>query len=164
MPNFTPAHWWECDLYVVSKAHLATEYEIKLTVSDFNADAKKECEARGFVHEYLCGTAKIERKHDLLEAGSERGPSRFFYVMPTKVREKVVLPPWAGWVEVCRRADGYVWTVQREQGRRLHKSKIDVKIIERIHTTGYWRFWNSRTKLNTEVERHIKRLAHNMKL
>ena len=41
LPNFTPNGWFECDIWVLTKSGYGREYEIKLTVSDFKADAKK---------------------------------------------------------------------------------------------------------------------------
>jgi len=41
IPNYTPAHWFECDLIRVTKAGYLEEFEIKISVADFKADAKK---------------------------------------------------------------------------------------------------------------------------
>lgn len=45
MPNYTPAGWWECDVWGVTKAGYGVEWEVKLTVSDFRKDAEKKHDA-----------------------------------------------------------------------------------------------------------------------
>lgn len=47
MPNYTPKKWFECDVMAVTKAGYLEEYEIKLSASDFKADAKK-CAVDGY--------------------------------------------------------------------------------------------------------------------
>jgi hypothetical protein len=39
VPNYTPKDWWECDVFELTPAGYFREYEIKMTVADFRADA-----------------------------------------------------------------------------------------------------------------------------
>ena len=58
VPNYTPATWWENDLFQVTKAGYWVEFEIKRSISDYRADFKKSSS-------WVDG----QKKHDLLEAG-----------------------------------------------------------------------------------------------
>ncbi len=102
LPNYTSANWFECDVFEVTAAGYFVEYEVKLTLNDFKADAKKRR------HSYGQATAM---KHSLLAAADPHGPSRFFFVTPPGLvavehRESLdpaaVLPSWAGLIEIER--------------------------------------------------------------
>ena len=41
LPNYTPHAWWESDVFEITAAGYFVEYEVKISVSDFKADAKK---------------------------------------------------------------------------------------------------------------------------
>lgn len=72
---------FESDFIRVTKSGYSSEFEIKLSVSDFNADAKK-----GSVG---------NTKHDQLQAG--KLANSFYFVMPQEIADKVVIPGWAGY-------------------------------------------------------------------
>lgn len=137
-PNYTPAGWWECDLWAVSKAGYATEYEIKLSASDFKADAQKsrrDWKSRSTLS-----------KHDLLAKGDERGPSRFFYVVPANIEEEIapLVPSWAGLATVyhnSRRPD-YIH-VSIPHAPHLHKRKVTTREIRLCQRRMWYRYWHS---------------------
>jgi hypothetical protein len=124
LPNYTPDQWWECDVFEITKAGYFREYEVKVSRSDFFADAKKEVER--WPNGWAPGATKVvERKHDLLAAGSARGPSLFFYVTPAGLLQPHELPVWAGLIEVSQR-EGHSILIEREvtPAPRLHREKI----------------------------------------
>ncbi|KKK93421.1 hypothetical protein LCGC14_2693070, partial [marine sediment metagenome] len=82
MPNYTPWQWFECDLFRVTKSLYFYEYEIKLTVSDFKADARKICSTSFWDENGHWQRGPNRHKHDLLRERSEKGPKRFYYVVP----------------------------------------------------------------------------------
>jgi hypothetical protein len=121
VPNYTPPGWWECDLFEVTEKRAFREYEVKLSVADFRADAKKEREVGPYVFRQPRVT---ERKHDRLAAADPRGPSQFYYVTPRGLLDGEPLPPWAGWIEV--------WEYDPENYPGVLTEKVRVK-APRIH-------------------------------
>lgn len=147
VPRYTPAKWWECDLFELTPAGYFREYEVKLTRADFFADAKKG----GYDH-----SIKIPRddgwgfnpatvkKHDLLTAGSTRGPVQFWFVTPAGILNLLDIPPWAGWIEIVLRNPGsnYSYFVENElkAAPRLHKNKFDPRSVDHARRTMYYRY------------------------
>lgn len=148
-PNFTPARWFECDVFSVSKAGYWTEHEIKLTAGDFRADAEKsqrygrprrEDDPPGpfrTVHDELF-------KHNLLSAKDDRGPSAFYYVLPERIVGACELPEWAGLKIVRELSAGYLRITTEKTAPRLHKSKCAESVIEQAKIALYWRYWRAR--------------------
>jgi hypothetical protein len=106
LPCYTPRGWWECDVYERSAAGFVTEYEIKLNLTDFRADADKAKRQPWSYAKEASAPPQFEHKHELLQAGSTRGPRRFYYVVPEPLLEKVrpLLPIWAGLIVAAPRA------------------------------------------------------------
>ena len=143
-PNYTPRQWWECDLFEVTEAGYFNEYEIKLTRADFKADALKEN------REWLGGWGKeaqykVENKHRLLAAGDPRGPSKFWYVVPKDLIAESEVPAWAGLIYCSIWQPRGAFKVQTKIVRpapRLHRTKIDPKVVEHVNSIFYYRFAN----------------------
>jgi hypothetical protein len=153
-PNLTPLKWWECDMWALSKSGYWAEYEIKLTVGDFKADAAKECRQNGYYDRHGQGwiPRKERNKHALLAAKSEDGPNRFWYVLPDAVRDKVTVPEWAG-IRIATEHDGKVRTHIERLAPRLHGIKCDPRLIQKVKDAFYWRFWTHLQK----AQRHTQR-------
>ena len=84
-PNMVPNVYqynWESDLLQVSKAHYVTEYEIKISRSDFLADKKKT--RRWWMENY-----------------TEAGPKFFYYAAPVGLIKKEDIPKGLGLIEVA---------------------------------------------------------------
>lgn len=136
-PNYTPTKWFECDVFELTKAGFFREYEIKLTTSDFRADAKKAqrrwngeiTEGRKFLYDE-------RNKHEALKGRDARGPSKFWFVAPEGVIPANELPEWAGHILVTPRLN----LVETKPAPQLHRAKIDEKLRTDVHTTAYWRF------------------------
>ncbi len=138
-PNFTPKDWWECDLICITKAGYFREYEIKLTKSDFKADAKKAryLRARG-------RNQPVELKHDQLFLGNERGPRQFWYVCPSGLIEPRELPNFAGLVWV--KLEGWPNIQEIRKAPFLHSKKSAPDVSESIRRNGHLRYINLMTK------------------
>jgi len=146
-PNYTPGKWWECDLWTVTRSGYAVEYEIKMSIADFMADAEKGRnrfdKSVGVVH---------EDKHQLI--GIERGPSRFFFVVNADIESKVMerLPAWAGLI-VFQRDRYHVrqWTVR--DAPRLHQVRVSRREILLCQRRMWFRYWKVLRHLNDVLTR-----------
>lgn len=161
MPNYAVNGWWEADFYAVSKANLVTEYEIKLSVADFKRDAEKA----KHVMQRIPGTRfdvrtwPMERKHDLLAMRSERGPNRFYFVVPVDLVDALTFPEWAGVICASPYGEGRCSLSETKKAPLLHGQKVSQQRIDGMRTTGYWRFWNLREQWTKAVNREIKRIT-----
>lgn len=135
LPNYMPLGWQECDILVVTNAGYATEYEIKLSVSDFRADFNKAKHAR--------------MATPLNPALRERWmPTRFFFAVPEGLVPLADVPSYAGLMEfriVGRRLRPTtpVETIVRP-APRLRPEKVPDRMIQHMQRTAYYRFWNER--------------------
>lgn len=151
-PNYTPIGWWECDLWQVTKSGYATEYEIKLSLTDFKADAKKS--QRRYDRSDGKWQSYTEQKHRLLAERCKRGPSRFYYCVPhTLVGEvKPILPEWAGLVEFRPVED---WHLSRmfvvKDAPRLHRCKVNPKEIKLCKDRIVYRYWTALSDFHKAV-------------
>lgn len=151
-PNYTPNGWWECDLWAVTKAGYAVEYEIKLTAADFNADKHKRstklvdrdlCEDAGYRSEYPHrpdGKMWLPvNKHELALKGC--GPSKFFYVFPAELAHlEPRVPAWAG-VAIAG-GDRYSRGIRGlREAPRLHKNKVSKREIAVCQRRMWYRYW-----------------------
>ncbi len=157
VPRFTPPNWWECDVFELTKSGYFNEYEVKLTLADFRADAKKErSKYRGFGQPNA-----VENKHQLLAAGDPRGPARFSFVTPEGLIDRNDLPIWAGLIELVDRGAGFRPSIRWfpkvvVTPPKLHKTKADEKWRQHAVGSCYHRFHillraaNDGTKAPTE--------------
>jgi len=109
---------WECDVLSVTKSGYATEYELKISKSDFKADFKK-------------------RKHKMFSKGEGGMVSRFWFVVPKDMVDKKDIPQYAGlmYYDHKRRT---VHPVKYPQ--RLKAGKLDSKTIRRLYRSMMYRF------------------------
>lgn len=161
MPNHTISGWWEADFYAVSKANLVTEYEIKLSVADFKRDAMKEMHVMEKIpgKRFEIRTARKERKHDLLAMRSERGPNRFYFVVPVDLVDALTFPEWAGVICASPYGELRCSLSEKKKAPLLHGQKVSQQRIDQMRTTGYWRFWNLREQWTKAVNRELKRIT-----
>jgi hypothetical protein len=143
-PNVYAGYGWESDLLALNKREYATEYEIKLTASDFKRDAKKQAWDREPAHNW-----NYKSKYDMLLEGL--GPNRFYYVLPEGVVADDQVPEWAGIIRVedLTKREGYeprnYWHELRlyktREAKMLHKGKADPKIRDNCFRSLYYRYW-----------------------
>ncbi len=146
LPNYTPPHWWECDVFERTPADYFNEYEVKLTVADFRRDVEKSREVYQKPNEWDKPRV-IEKKHELLAAADPRAPSRFFYVTPEGLLNDVTLPEWAGWIEMVASVAGNnrvtYYERLRKKAPRIHSVKMTAN-HDHHRGTCYFRFHRGR--------------------
>ena len=143
-PNYTPMNWWECDVWLVSKAGYVTEYEIKVSAADFRADRNKD---RRVVKS---GEWQDVNKHH--EIGSDVGPSRFYYVVPKALAElQAEIPEWAGFA-VLRSDDDPRWGIRvLKDAPKLHTKKVRKREIELAKRRMWYRYWDALASIENLV-------------
>lgn len=147
IPRYTPHKWWECDLWRLTKADMVDEYEIKMSVADFRADVRKDeqrYEIDPITRRYSL-TPRVT-KHELL-AGDQRGPNRFWFVVPTEIADKIQIPPYAGLLVFGRGGSPGV----RTQAPRRHGRKWDGNKLL-LFSTFYHRYWTHEAKSKESTE------------
>lgn len=76
IPNYTPSGWFESDIFELTKSGYFREYEIKMSLSDFRADAVKAREKtifeRGSDGRTVFKRFKGDTKHFQLSIGNRR--------------------------------------------------------------------------------------------
>lgn len=154
LPNYTPGvgadGWcWECDVFELTGTGLFIEHEIKLSVSDFKRDTQKRHWRGG------------ETKHQRLERGDARGPSRFYFVTPVGMLalehhplldSRPVLPRWAGLIEL-EEVDSMLLPVPeiRKRAPLLHRARFKGS-TESCHRTAYYRMYKALLRLRERSE------------
>ena len=108
---------WEADVAALGRSGYLSEYEIKVSRSDFRADFKKEA------------------KHEQLVTRSTRCPNYFYYVCPRGMLLPTEVPEYAGLIHIDRL--GGLRTIKKAP--LLHKAKLPEKTVRR-----YWRNMNFR--------------------
>lgn len=155
IPSFTPIRWWESDHYAVTKAGYAVEFEIKTSVADFKADAKKQKDGRamrdgqGYVRDDKGGFIySSDNKHEQLAAKCIHGPSRFYFVCPEGVLQVRDMPEWAGLIWAFEKKFWrYPICHEQKPAPKLHRQKVDQSVLETIRNAMYYRYWTLRTRM-----------------
>jgi len=132
VPNISWGFQWmhECDMFIVSKAGVATEVEIKISRSDLLADFKK-----GHDHKDKAGRITY-----------------FYYAMPETLYEKCkdLIPKEAG-IFTCGRGDwenATVWAREkRKPERRKNTRKLTPEEQLKIAWLGTMRIWSLKEKI-----------------
>lgn len=145
MPRFTPPSWFECDVAEITKAGFFVEYEIKTTITDFHADAKKRLPAVRwtFAEGWLEKPIEQPTKHERLASRDEQGPARFFFVSQSGVIPESVIPEWSGLIWIA----GNRWPTIKVSAPQLHRAKrLDIPPI--MHRASYFRWHISKAYKN----------------
>jgi hypothetical protein len=142
LPNYTPAKWWECDVFELSEAGYFKEYEVKVSRADFFVDAQKTREV--FPRPYGAPVV-TENKHELL-AKTDRGPVQFWFVTPKGLLKPEEIPVWAGLMEAELFDQGAhtkprIFLRETTKAPRRHKQKLPPD-INHARGTCYYRFHN----------------------
>lgn len=135
IPRFTPAGWWECDVWRLRDSGFTDEFEIKMSVGDFRADSAKS-RSRWMPGAMNLTDQQNENKHEMIAAG--RGPNRFWFVTTEEIASKVEIPDFAGMVVVNRlgRSAG-----SKKTAPKIHSNKWTGR-REKVLEAFYHRYWN----------------------
>lgn len=154
VPNYTPARWWECDVFEVSKAGYFREYEVKVTMKDFRADAEKAEERMRFVDEPAGRRWEkrvIGNKHELLGdpwrafISGWNVPVSFVFVVPEDIAAGVraELPSFAGLVVASpggvSKPPYNVRLREVVKPPRLHNNELPGAVAEHAKSVLYYR-------------------------
>jgi hypothetical protein len=142
MPNYTPRGWWECDVFEITKAGYFVEYEIKLSRSDFKADALKQKEEWVPRNGWGFDRRPGQKKHELIPQGLPVGPSRFWFVTPQGLLDPKEVPPWAGLIECHMTNHSPPFAVRDAmviKAPTLHRHKLDPTVRQHANGICYYR-------------------------
>jgi len=156
LPNFTPMGWWECDVFELTASGYFREYEIKLSVADFRADARKS-DTFSWDAGKLLPEPKTVYKHHYLSEGYAEGPVQFWFVTLAGLLDGETLPPWAGWIELTVReghhAPAYHFSEhERVKAPRLHSEKANPKIRQQALASCYYRYHDVIDRRRHEID------------
>ena len=127
VPNTVDFFGWEADLVSVTRSFLTHEFEVKLNLSDFKADAKKK------KHFYIPGEYK--------------SPAYFWYVT---YQFEINPPEKSGWILIKNTVDNGFDLVVKKKAPRLNTWKIDENKIKQIARLLSWKIYRvfEKTYLN----------------
>lgn len=125
IPNRHIPWWYEADAMAITKAAYWSEYEIKLSLTDYKADFEK---AHG-------------RKHERLKDGDPKGPKTFNFVMPAELAEQVAVPEYAGLIAVTQRGPWLKFqTIVSAPARKSNKLTHEQEVS--MYRAMYHRWWD----------------------
>jgi len=144
VPNCYTSFDNEADLFAIRKSGFCDEFEVKVTRSDFLADAKKRVSCRvlsqqesiEWYHNPEGVRPDTKAKHDALQDG-DLDANYFWYVVKEGICKPEEVPGFAGLIVV---KDGCSLSVV-QMPTRLHSRKLDMeKRFNYARKAGY-RFW-----------------------
>ena len=139
MPNYTPRNWWECDLFRVTNAGYFYEYEIKLSRSDFKADAHKIRSRWGPKEDGKWGFREVANKHQLLKDGKE-GPKHFLWVIPEGLIELEEIEEWAGVIHITGNHGRWCQLREVRKPQLINEVKVEQHVIDLARERAYYRY------------------------
>ena len=132
---------WESDFISVTKSLMVHEFEIKISRSDFKADAKKEKSAILVdpVKTLYPDFPRMTRQITL------RRPNYFYYVVPKDLIAADEVPDYAGLIYACPWYDRGILRVVKKV-KRIHDEPIDQKHLIQLCRSVMFRYWRARLK------------------
>ena len=128
----------EADVVKIMPSGRTTEFEIKCSLADLRADAKKKW--------------KLETIRRSM-TGQETAwpvPNYFFYVIEHEWIAKVAIPDWAG---ILVYSTDHTRVVLHRPATLLHKGKIGEKEHRKLLRSMSWKLWN--TKIGNDNETRV---------
>jgi len=135
MAHFTAPNWFECDVARVTSAGFWTEFEVKVSRSDFRADFKKE-------GGYYPGDGQgynRHNKHEAMKCGSCVAPNYFYFVCPEGLLSVEDMPDYAGLIFVTGSNSWHPLEVVKK-APRIHKNKVDGSFVNEMMRIGANRY------------------------
>ncbi len=131
VPNSNTIFWWEADLLTFTKSRFVHEFEVKLNIYDYRADAKKL------------------GKHQSLKQGVGTIPNYFWYATTDFEIEP---PEYAGWIKIINDKEHGWKVVVVKDAPRLHNKKTNDRqreAVARILSHHLRRqYWNAYTHID----------------
>lgn len=113
----------EADFFCISKTGYATEFEIKVSKSDFKADFKKKKK-----HEKYADKSRTYK------------PNRFYYVVPDGLIDVKDVPTYAGLIYICESASAPMKYVKKAPLLHREKPMQNVKFVRELLSKFYYRY------------------------
>ena len=147
IPNFKPLHWWECDVCGITKSHYLTEFEIKLSKSDFKADFKKRRGDRYVFENGNLNHVPSISKHEMLKS-KNCIPKHFYFVVDKSIGINEV-PDHAGLILAelvnSKYSDGqYISLKMHKKAPNLSRQKITTNHFNSCLSSLTYRYWTNR--------------------
>ena len=131
IPN-TYLYDWESDFISVTKSGYIHEYEIKLTLSDFKADMKKEAKHNLISRAYATGRGRV--------------PAYFWYVVTFDI-DIAMIPEYAG---LLKARNGYLYEI-KPAPRMVNEKMNHTQMIDCLRRLSH--------KLHNEMGRQTAQVA-----
>ncbi len=121
----------ESDVVTMSKARYITEYEVKVTLSDFKRDMAKR---------YKMGRVS-EDKHFALSSG-KTGIKHFYFCGPKDMIPLELIPKHAGLMEFWEQGGGVMYRIVKKAPTLVNATKASLKMEKKIITSMKWKYMN----------------------
>lgn len=113
----------ETDFFCISKTGYATEFEIKVSKSDFKADFKKKKK-----HERYADKSRTHK------------PNRFYYVVPEGLIDVKDVPTYAGLIYVNKFASAPMKYIKKAPLLHKEKPMENIKFVKVLLSKFYYRY------------------------
>lgn len=133
-------YFWESDYFGLTKAGYAVEVEIKVSRSDFLADARNKKKKfktidlghkdlvvhRGFTHRaWMKEPDEKNPPYSTVTISAVNCPNRFYYACPEGLIKKEEIPDYAGLIYIYADTNGYMHAREVKKSKVIHKRKFD---------------------------------------
>lgn len=139
---------YECDLLKLTKAGFTYEYEVKISKSDFKADALKH---QKYIRESGAWEINQLTKYESLSSGKR--VNYFSYIVPKDMVTIDEIPEWAGLIYVEKyefKGTLYMRLKEVRKPRRLSPDKATAEGVEGLYKSIYYRFHKLRLKIDSD--------------
>ena len=139
VPNCYTLYDNEADLFCLRPSGLCDEIEIKVSRSDFKADAKKTVRISTKLDKptpYRTHKFVRKTKREALESGDMS--NYFWYAVPDGLITPDEVPVWAGLIYI--RSNGYAYVIK--SAKRLHKQPMHPAEAYKTARKMNYKFWN----------------------
>ena len=133
IPNGIIFRPYESDLVLLTRSDYLVEVEIKLSLSDFKADFKKQ---------HYEGRGVYQKKHDWLLTGQD-APSMFYFAFPKGLIDISLVPIHLGVIEIYSTGLGFYAEISRRP-KFLHRNKVTNAQLKQMLTTMHFKWFNDR--------------------
>lgn len=170
-PHVTPKGWWECDMFATTKAGYWSEYEIKMSRSDFLNDFKKKMAVVNGRRRSsrFCNDHNTLNKHELLAAHDIMGPSYYWFCTPEGLVDISEVPEYAGLIEFpapkTLKSSPH-WSVYyqvRKKAPRLHGEKFSEDRDRKLAMQIPYRYQRAYFETVPKLKREIAELREKLK-
>jgi hypothetical protein len=155
---------WESDFFCVTSSGYTVEVEVKISKSDFKADAKKE--QKHFMLKNIGKELAVMPTHSYIRDASgiaivrPRGPNKFYYCCPKGIINPEEVPEYAGLLyyteeEHSDNLYSHQDIIEVKTAKFLHKNKPD---ISKVMLDKYYNMYNDLKNQYNSLKRYADRM------